>query len=139
MVGSHSCCWAIVDVDSVTSTESTGHTALSAAYTSGGVNGEFGVSGRVCLRANGAGTARSGASVTASRSFSNASRLVAKDAFADRCGSGETRVRRDLQQFGAFGQVVARHIRVVAEHLSADHHDEVVSAHDFARSRDRHR
>ena len=62
-------CWAIVDVDLVTSTELTGHTALSAAYTSGGVNGELGILGTVCLRASGAGAALSGAAVTASRSF----------------------------------------------------------------------
>ena len=51
------------------------YAALSALYTSGGVNGELGISGRLCLRTNGAAATRSGASFTASSSFSNASLL----------------------------------------------------------------
>ena len=49
------------------------------------------------------------------------------------------RIDRDLNQVGAFGQVLARHVRVVAEDLRADHDDEVVTAEHLVDFGDGHR
>jgi hypothetical protein len=64
-VGSHSACWTMVEVDSLTITASDGRTSLSAAWASGGVSGLLGVDGSLRSHANGTGATRpAGAAAT---------------------------------------------------------------------------
>jgi hypothetical protein len=56
---------------------------------------------------------------------------ITEQAVADRRGSSQRWIGRDLQQFGARGQVLAGHIRVLPENLRPDHDDKVVTPQDL--------
>ena len=64
---------------------------------------------------------------------------VPEQAVTDRRRTGQSRIGGDLQQFGALGQIIAGHVRVVPEDLRPDHHHDVVTSQHLADTGDGHR